>query len=181
MKKEFLAGFGLDDKVISEILAENGKEVSEAQKGADELRAQLDAERERVCSFEAEIGRMRESLGEADVLKNKVEELQKTIDERRAADEAAERSRSMRERFQAAAGGAEFLNDFTRDGLLAEFESALADKANEGKADSEVFDMVISGRENLFAPESGIPSVVAASSGALGTLSVSDVREIMGL
>ena len=57
----------------------------------------------------------------------------------------------------------------------------MCDKAYEGMEDTEVFGRLVSGRSNLFAPRSGIPSVVAASSGALSALSDDDVREVMGL
>lgn len=179
MKEEYTDSNNLGETAESvEAVSET---VSDSETDAAELQKQLIAERERAEGFEAEIGRLRESLGEADVLKNKVEELQKTIDAQKAAENEAQRKRILQDRFLKAADGAEFINDFTRDGLLREFEGAVCDEANEGVEDSEVFDRLVSGRSNLFAPRSGIPSVVAASSGALSALSDDDVREVMGL
>lgn len=76
--------------------------------------------------------------------------LQKTIDDYKAAEEkrqadakaAAERSERMG-RFEKAHGeagkGRKWLNDFTRDGIFAQFEKALTDDANKGKSDVQIY------------------------------------------
>lgn len=80
--------------------------------------------------------------------------LQKTIDEYKAADEkrqadakaAAERAERMG-RFEKAHGEAskdrKWLNDFTRDGIFSQFEKALADEANKGKSDVQIYNAII--------------------------------------
>ena len=92
----------------------------------------------------------------ADLEKNKgdVAALQKTIDEYKAADEkrqadekaAAERS-SRLSRFDKAHEEAgkdrKWLNDYTKNGIFAEFEKALADDANKGKSDVQIYDSLI--------------------------------------
>ena len=80
--------------------------------------------------------------------------LQKTIDDYKAADEkrqadakaAAERADRF-SRFEKAHGEAakdrKWLNDFTRDGIFAQFEKALADDTNKGKSDVQIYNSIV--------------------------------------
>ena len=80
--------------------------------------------------------------------------LQKTIDEYKAAEEkrqadakaAADRADRMG-RFDKAHGEAskdrKWLNDFTKEGIFSQFEKALADEANKGKSDVQIYESII--------------------------------------
>lgn len=86
--------------------------------------------------------------------------LQKTIDEYKAADEkrqadakaAAERAERL-DRFDKAhseaSKGRNWLNDFTRDGIFAQFEKALADDANKGKSDVQIYNGLINDEKGV--------------------------------
>ena len=86
--------------------------------------------------------------------------LQKTIDEYKAAEEkrqadakaAAERSERL-SRFDKAHAEAskdrKWLNDFTRDGIFAQFEKALADDANKGKSDVQIYNGLINDEKGV--------------------------------
>ena len=84
-------------------------------------------------------------------------------------------------RFGLAAEGAAFINDFTRAGVLEKFKSALLDENNVGKADSEIFGQITTGMENIFVPQTEVPTVVASTTGFGETLTDGEVRQIMGL
>ena len=86
--------------------------------------------------------------------------LQKTIDDYKAADEkrqadakaAAERAERM-SRFEKAHSEAskdrKWLNDFTRDGIFSQFENALADDANKGKSDVQIYNGLINDEKGV--------------------------------
>ena len=86
--------------------------------------------------------------------------LQKTIDDYKAADEkrqadakaAAERSERM-SRFEKAHGEAakdrKWLNDYTRDGIFAQFEKALSDDANKGKSDVQIYNSLVNDEKGV--------------------------------
>lgn len=86
--------------------------------------------------------------------------LQKTIDEYKAADEkrqaeakaAAERSERLG-RFEKAheetAKGRKWLNDFTKDGMFAQFEKALADESNKGKSDVQIYNSLVNDEKGV--------------------------------
>ena len=144
---------------------------------------ELEAAQQRISALEAELSAVKNGQGEAEKLQIKIDELQKVLDGKQAAEEAERAEKSIRERFGAVTGGAEFLNSYTRDGVLAEFRAAVSDAANAGRSDAEIYRDITDGQESLFVPDGGIPSVVASSGFGLcgGSLGDSDVREIMGL
>ena len=109
---------GATDAQIKSILDINTADIGKAKKDFDTLRTELDNAKSKVSEYEAEIGGLRDSVDEAEKLKTKVEELQKAIDDRKAADEKAEREKAVSVRFDAACGDAKFLNDFTRAGTF---------------------------------------------------------------
>ena len=98
----------------------------------------------------------------ADMEKNakNADALQKTIDEYKAAEEkrqadakaAAERSERL-SRFDKAHGEAskdrKWLNDFTKDGIFAQFEKALVDDANKGKSDVQIYNSIINDEKGV--------------------------------
>lgn len=172
---------GATAEQIKAVLDINSADIGKAKQSAEALQTELDEAKNKITEYETEIDGLKGSMGEAEKLKEKIDKLQKTIDERKAADEEAEKAKALSERFNAACGKAEFLNDFTKAGVLEEFKAAIADKANEGKADKDIFEQITTGRDNLFVPEGGIPGVVSSTSGAGDSEIDNDVREIMGL
>ena len=172
---------GATSEQIKAVLDINSADIGKAKQGAEALQTELDEAKKKITDYETEIDGLKGSMGEAEKLKEKITELQKTIDERKAADKEAEREKALLQRFNAACGKSEFLNDFTKAGVLEKFKAAIADKENEGKADKEIFESITSGLDNLFVPEGGIPGVVSSSSKAGSTEIDDDVREIMGL
>ena len=86
--------------------------------------------------------------------------LQKTIDDYKAADEkrqadakaAAERAERL-SRFEKAHGEAskdrKWLNDYTHDGIFAQFEKALSDDANKGKSDVQIYNSLVNDEKGV--------------------------------
>lgn len=180
MKKEFLKGLGLEDEVIDKIFAENGKDVNVVKAEVDSLKKDLETANGKIADYEKEIGTLKESIGNTEEMQKKIDTLQQSIDERKAADEAAALEKATVDRFNAVCGEAKFLNEFTKNGLFAEFKTALADDANKTKSDKDIYEAITNGKDNIFMPDGGIPGV-ASSTGGTSTVSDNDVREIMGL
>ena len=83
--------------------------------------------------------------------------MQKVIDEYKAADEqrkaneaAAAEQAALMTRFDTVAGDKKFINDFTRNGIIAEFKDALAKDENKGKGDADIFAAVVKDRDGIF-------------------------------
>ena len=89
----------------------------------------------------------------------------------RAALEAARSELEMlraevERRFEAAAGDREFLHEYVRKGLLADFAAALEDAANAGKSDAEVFS-ALTREKNCFAAQNPPPPLPAPEAAEL--------------
>ena len=184
MTRDELRGIinGISDEQLKKILDINSADIGKAKSGKEELSADLSAAREQICGFEKEVEELQKALGEAEKTKEELSMLQKSISEKEALDLAEKQEHDIMERFGKAAGEAKFLNDFTRNGIFGEFRTALNSPDFEGKTDAEVYEAIITGRENIFAPlESGIPMVVSVSGGLSQSLDDGDIREIMGL
>ena len=183
MTREELRGIieGISEEQLKKILDIHSSDIGKAKGNAEELKIQLETAEMRLAEREETVKQLLESQGEAEEMKNRIEELQKIID-RKEATAAAEKDReALENRFKAAVGDARFVNDFTRHGVLREFLEAVSDEKNLGRADEEIFKSIVGTREDLFAAENKLPSVVASTNGFGGQLEESDVREIMGL
>ena len=175
MTRDDLRGIveGITDQQLKSILDIHSSDIGKAKSGAEELKTQLGAANSRIAELET-------SLGEAENLRTRINELQKSIDERDAENAAKEKDRVLKERFNSAAENVSFINELTGKGIFSEFISALEDSGSAGKSDREIFKALTEGRDNLFMPEGGFPTVVSSTSFG-GDFTDGDVREIMGL
>ena len=128
------------DEQINELLNINSRDIGKHKKAADDANAELKTAKDTIENLE-------KNAKDASAI-------QKTIDDYKAADEkrqaevkaAAERADRMG-RFdkahQETAKDRKWLNDFTKEGIFAQFEKALADDANKGKSDVQIYNSII--------------------------------------
>ena len=133
MKREFLKELGLDDAVIDEIMAENGKDVEKQKRETEKAL-------EKVQNLETELDTNKKTLDEANSQIEQfkgmdIEGIQKSADEWKTKYETfqseAEKTKSEYENkiklqeYEFAAkeyiNGLEFTNDFTKQAFLKEF------------------------------------------------------------
>ena len=128
------------DAQISALLDLNSKDIGKHKTAAE--------------TAAADLKKANDTISEMEKNAKDAAALQKTIDDYKAADEkrqadakaAAERSERLG-RFEKAHEEAgkdrKWLNDYTRDGIFAQFEKALADSANTGKSDVQIYNSII--------------------------------------
>ena len=134
------------EEQISGLLDINSRDIGKHKTAAETAQNELKTAKETITSMEKNQG--------------DVAALQKTIDEYKAADEkrqaeakaAAERT-ERRGRFDKAhaevSKDRKWLNDFTRDGIFAQFEKALTDDANKGKSDVQIYNGLINDEKGV--------------------------------
>ena len=134
------------EEQISGLLDINSRDIGRHKTAAEMAQNDLKTAKETISNLEKNQG--------------DVAALQKTIDEYKAADEkrqadakaAAERAERLG-RFDKAHAEAsknrKWLNDFTRDGIFAQFEKALADDANKGKSDVQIYNGLINDEKGV--------------------------------
>ena len=183
MTRDDLRGIieGISDEQLKAILNIHSKDIGKVKGNLDEVQAELEAANTKISEYETEIKGLKDSLEDSEAVKAKLNELEKDIAARKEADEKAALENSFKDRFSAVCGEAKFLNDFTKDGVFAEFKTALTDEANKSKSDADIYKAITEGKDNIFIPAEGIPGVAGKTdpNGVLGT--DADVREIMGL
>ena len=128
------------EEQISGLLDINSKDIGKYKTAADTASADLKKAQETIADME-------KNAKDADALQKTIDDY-KAADEKRKADEKAAAERSERlSRFEKAHAEAskdrKWLNDFTRDGIFAQFEKALADDANRGKSDVQIYNSII--------------------------------------
>lgn len=92
-----------------------------------------------------------DTINELEKNKQDVQALQKTIDDYKVAAEKTERRARFDKAHEEAAKGRKWLNDFTRDGIFSQFEAALADEANKGKSDVQIYNALVNDEKGVKA------------------------------
>lgn len=149
MKTEFLKGLGLSDEIIEKIQAENGKDINAEKAKTNALQKDLDDAKATRTKLENEIGELKKA--DPKKLQETIDDLEEQIRKRTEADEQAKQNKALAERFSAVAGEKKFLNDFTKNGVLAEFKDALDRDENKGKGDKEIYEGLVKDRDGIFA------------------------------
>lgn len=148
MKREDISRIfdGATEEQMKALLDINSADITNAlnkHKGStDKLQADLDAANTALSEARDTIAKLEASKGDTEKLQAELEAY-KAADEKRKADEkaAAERAELL-ERLDAVLGGKEFIHERMRDIVAEDFKAALADKANRGKGDAEIFDAI---------------------------------------
>lgn len=182
MTRDDLRGIieGITDEQLKRILDINSADIGKVKADLDKAKGDLETANGKIADYEKEIGTLKESIGNAEAMQKKIDDLQASIDDRKKADEAAAADADMKNRFDTVCGEAKFLNEFTKNGLFNEFKTALADEANKTKSDKDIYEAITNGKDNIFEPEGGIPSVVSGTGGG-SPVTDNDIRDIMGL
>lgn len=134
------------DAQISALLDINSKDIGKHKTAAETNAADLKKANDTIAELE-------KNAKDATALQKTIEEF-KAAEEKRQADAKAAAERSERlSRFEKAHGeagkGRKWMNDFTKDGIFAQFEKALADDANKGKSDVQIYTALTSDEKGV--------------------------------
>ena len=134
------------DEQIDALLDINSRDIGKHKTAADTAAADLKKANDTIKEME-------KNAKDAEALQKTIDGY-KAADEKRQADAKAEAERAeRRSRFDKAHTEAsedrKWLNDFTRDGIFAQFEQALADEANKGKSDVQIYNSIINDEKGV--------------------------------
>lgn len=155
------------DEQVKAIMDLHGADI-ERTKGA------VGADAAKLTALQNELNEAKTTIGTLEAAKADADKLQAEIDRYKQAEARA----ALESRFNAVVGDRKFVHDFVRQGVLGEFEKALADKANEGKGDAAIFDGLTRDKD-YFASMN--PGGKPDMGGIGGVSSDDDARAIMGL
>lgn len=144
MKREDIAKIfeGATDDQINQILNINSADIGRAKGPATKLQEDLDAANAALVKANDTIKTLEANKGDVEKLQKEIDGY-KAADQKRIADEkaAAERNELL-SRMDAVMGDRKFIHERMRDIVADEFGKAIADKANLGKADKDIFEAV---------------------------------------
>ena len=149
MEREFLRNLGLTKEQEDAIMEEHGKTVKTHIDGKNTALADLNKANERLAT-----------VADYDAIKSELETLRAgkpAIDQELEDLRKYKTGRENGDRFTAVVGDKKFVNDVTREHVFGKFTAAVADPANEGKTDSDIFAAVTDGKDaEWFASKVGI-------------------------
>ena len=124
------------DAQISALLDINSNDIGKHKKTAETAASDLKKANETIQELE-------KNAKNADELQKVIDQYKKDEEKRqadaKAAAERAERLTRFDKAHEEAGKGAKFLNEFTREGVFAQFEKALTEEANKGKSDVQIY------------------------------------------
>lgn len=146
---------GITDEQLKSILDINTADIGKAKEPIAGLQEQLTAANNTISELEKNKGDVAALQAEIDTYK------QEKADRERAEQEAATNAALM-SRFEKLHGERTYTNEFTKNGIFAEFKTALDNKDNQGKSDADIFAALIKDRDGIFTnpnPDVDIPGM----------------------
>lgn len=147
MKKEELLSIGLTEEQANQVFAMNGKDVENAK---TKLKEEITNLKEQVSKANDTITTLESNKGDLEGLQAELEKYRQADEARKKAEQEAQARAATLERFKAAKGDKEFSSEYAESGVLEAFSKALADPANTGKGDAELFSALTQDAVGLF-------------------------------
>lgn len=157
---------------------ENYKTVSDYEKAVnarDNFKSQLETANNTISELE-------KNKGDVAALQAEIDGYKQEKANREAAEHEAQKDAALMSRFDKLNGEQKYTNEFTKNGVFAEFKAALENSENAGKSDADIFAALTKDREGIFAnpnPAINIPGI--DSSNQLNKSALDSIREAAGL
>ena len=150
MKREELKAIieGITEEQLKAILDLNGADINKAKGEYDALKSELDTEKKTISTMTGELQSLKTSNATAEDWKAKFEQLQKDNAEKekqaKEEREKAEREENIKNRYNAVCVDKdgkplEWSHEAIKADYLRKFGEAIADSANTGKSDADIF------------------------------------------
>lgn len=151
---KFLEDLGISKETATQIFAERGKEVAEANSVKTELEKELETVKKNLETLTAEAETLRTANADGNEWKTKFEKLQNDIAEEKKQAEAdrvtREKQTDIENRFIAVMGDKKFGHEAIRESYLKKFGEALESEEYKGKGDKDIFHALTKDDKNAF-------------------------------
>lgn len=140
---KYLEDLGVEKSVAEKIFAERSKEIEADKAKREKVEADLEANKKSLENLTKEFETLKTSNASAEEYKSKYEAIVAENEAKARQEEAdriaKEKAEGIDKRFDAVVGEKKFTHSAIRAEYRRQFETALSDKANEGKSDADVF------------------------------------------
>lgn len=182
MKREFLTELGLEKDVIDKIMSENGADIENAKKSVAGLQDELKEKEKTIADLTETIKGFESTDDTVKELQGRIEEYEKAEKERKQAEKDREQDAILTQNILEVVGDKQFVNDYTKDSIIAQVKSELAKSENKGKGASEIFETLTKDVEGIFKnPQQEQLVIEQAGNPNDKELDDAFVRQVMGL
>lgn len=149
-----------------------GKYDSDLKKARDELKTA----KETIATLEA-------NKGDTEALQAELDKYKQADEARKKAEQEAEAHAALVERFGKVKGDREFSSPYAESGVMDAFRQAIADPANTGKGDAELFDTLTKDAAGIWKNPQQKPVKVPGVTGSWADADNRErmMRKVMGL
>ena len=159
-------------------IRENYKTVSEHKKvvdARDDYKSQLDNANNTISELE-------KNKGDIASLQSQIDTYKQEKEDREKAEQEAARNSALLSRFEKLHGERKYTNDFTKNGVFAEFKEAISKAENEGKSDADIFAALTKDRDGIFTnPNPGVDIPGAGNNSQIDKATENALRSAAGL
>jgi predicted nuclease with TOPRIM domain len=166
---------GITDEQLQQILDINSADIGKAKEPIASLQQQLTAANNTISE-------LNKNKGDVDALQKKIDEYEQEKTNRENAEKEAQKDAAYMARFDKLHGDRKYTNDFTKNGVFAEFKEALGKPENEGKSDADIFASLTKDRDGIFTnPNPGVDIPGMGDSETVDKAAYNAVRTAAGL
>lgn len=144
---------GATDDQIKALLDINTSDIGKAKKDYSDLETKLKTAQDDLKTVQGTIAELEKSKDDVAALQKTIEDYKAAEAQRIEAEKAAAARAEIENRFNKVLGERKFAHDYIKAGVLNDFEKALADEANKGKGDAEIFDALTKDKQGIFASQ----------------------------
>lgn len=150
MKTEELLALGIEQDVVSKIMAMNGKELNPLKEKLTKLERQIAEKDNSITELNEKITAFSGSAEELEKLKTQVEQYKIAEAERVKAEEQTNADKAFEESMSSIIGDKKFTNDFTKNGIFQEIKAEMSKAENKSLGLKDVFERVIKDRADIW-------------------------------
>lgn len=186
MTRDFLKDLGLEKNVIDSIMAEHGKDIEAGkakQANVEELKAQIEEKDKTIADLNSKIKDFDGNEETIKTLQATVAKYEKAEADRKQAEKDAENDRILTENIVGVIGDKEFVNEFTKNSIIAQVKEELGKKENKGKGAKDIFDAITKDSTDIFKNPQQEKLEIPPTGGTPGAKEVDEarMRAVMGL
>lgn len=158
MKREDLEALGLEKDVIQKVMALHGADIEELKSDNKTLRADITKKDKTIQEHEGTIKQLGDDIeklksdggDEVAKLKDKINEYEKAEKQRKEDEANALKDKQLTDNILEAIGDKEFVNDFTKQSIIAQIKEDLGKQENAGKGIKDIFETLTKDSTDIF-------------------------------
>ena len=159
MKRTDLEALGLEKDVVDKVMELHGADIEEFKADNKALRETIAKRDDTIKENEKTITKLGDDLkaageGDAETIKNlqkQVEDYKEAEKQRKDAEAKAAADKTLTDNIIEAFGDKKFVNEYTKNSLIAQIKDELGKDENQGKGIKDIFETITKDSTDIFA------------------------------